>query len=106
MCSGSPQKCDPSTSLIALRGDPDYQTSFGDGLTRSRCRPIRGEGGGHWQHEVDRVNSRATARRPLDPEAERIETSITSNARPSGEVVAFARPLTALVVAPTLHAGA
>jgi glycosyltransferase involved in cell wall biosynthesis len=58
------------------------------------------------QHEVDRVNSRATARRPLDPEAEHIETVITSNARPSGEVVAFSRPLTVLVVAPTLHAGA
>jgi glycosyltransferase involved in cell wall biosynthesis len=52
------------------------------------------------------VNSRATARRPLDPEAEHIETVITSNARPSGEVVAFSRPLTVLVVAPTLHAGA
>jgi glycosyltransferase involved in cell wall biosynthesis len=42
------------------------------------------------------------ARRPLDPEADLPDSS----AKPSGEVVAFARPLTVLVVAPTLHAGA
>ncbi len=51
------------------------------------------------------MNSRATARRPLDPEAES-EIPITSNSKPAGEVVAFSRPLTVLVVAPTLHAGA
>ena len=52
------------------------------------------------------MNSRATARRPLDPAAEHIETVIPSNARPAGDVVALSRPLTVLVVAPTLHAGA
>jgi glycosyltransferase involved in cell wall biosynthesis len=50
------------------------------------------------------VNSRATARLPLDPGSES-EIPIP-NTRPPGEVVAFSRPLTALVVAPTLHAGA
>jgi len=49
------------------------------------------------------VNWRATARLPLDPGADRIEHTLP---KPSGEVVAFARPLTALIVAPTLHAGA
>ena len=52
------------------------------------------------------MNSRATARRPLDPEADHIEAPFTPDSRPSGEVVAFSRPLTVLVVAPTLHAGA
>jgi glycosyltransferase involved in cell wall biosynthesis len=52
------------------------------------------------------VNSRAAATRlPLDPGADQIELPVT-RARPAGEVVAFARPLTALVVVPTLHAGA
>jgi glycosyltransferase involved in cell wall biosynthesis len=51
------------------------------------------------------VNSRAVARLPLDPGADHIESSIQKN-RPSGEVVAFTRPLTALVVVPTLHSGA
>jgi glycosyltransferase involved in cell wall biosynthesis len=52
------------------------------------------------------VNSRAAATRlPLDPGADQIEPPVT-RARPTGEVVAFARPLTALVVVPTLHAGA
>jgi glycosyltransferase involved in cell wall biosynthesis len=52
------------------------------------------------------VNSRAAATRlPLDPGADQIEPPI-SRARPTGEVVAFARPLTALIVVPTLHAGA
>jgi glycosyltransferase involved in cell wall biosynthesis len=51
------------------------------------------------------VNSRAIARRPLDPEADPLEISPTT-AKPAGEVVAFSRPLTVLVVAPTLHAGA
>jgi glycosyltransferase involved in cell wall biosynthesis len=50
------------------------------------------------------VNSRATARRPLDPKAD-IEIPIASS-KPAGEVVAFSRPLSVLVVAPTLHAGA
>ena len=50
------------------------------------------------------MNSRATARLPLDPGSES-EIPIP-NTRPPGEVVAFSRPLTALVVAPTLHAGA
>ena len=50
------------------------------------------------------MNSRATARLPLDPGPES-EIPIPNN-RPPGEVVAFSRPLTALVVAPTLHAGA
>jgi glycosyltransferase involved in cell wall biosynthesis len=52
------------------------------------------------------VNSRAAATRlPLDPGADQIEPSITKS-RPAGEVVTFARPLTVLVVVPTLHAGA
>jgi glycosyltransferase involved in cell wall biosynthesis len=50
------------------------------------------------------VNSRATARRPLDPKAD-IEIPVASS-KPVGEVVAFSRPLSVLVVAPTLHAGA
>ena len=50
------------------------------------------------------MNSRATARRPLDPKAD-IEIPIASS-KPAGEVVAFSRPLSVLVVAPTLHAGA
>jgi glycosyltransferase involved in cell wall biosynthesis len=50
------------------------------------------------------VNSRATATRlPLDPGADPIEP--LSSTRPSGEVVPI-RSLTALVVVPTLHAGA
>lgn len=51
------------------------------------------------------MNSRAVARLPLDPGADHIESSIQKS-RPSGEVVAFTRPLTALVVVPTLHSGA
>ena len=51
------------------------------------------------------MNSRATATPlPLDPGADHIEPP--SRPRPAGEVVAFSRPLTALVVVPTLHAGA
>lgn len=50
------------------------------------------------------MNARATARLPLDPGADAIEHSIGS--KPSGEVVAFSRPLTALILVPTLHAGA
>jgi len=49
------------------------------------------------------VNSRA-ARRPLDPGPD--FPLPHANTRPAGDVVAFARPLTALIVAPTLHAGA
>jgi len=41
---------------------------------------------------------------PLAPEADPEQTSETAG--PSGEVVAFARPITALIVVPTLHAGA
>jgi glycosyltransferase involved in cell wall biosynthesis len=51
------------------------------------------------------VNLRATASLPLVPEADIIEP-IASIQRLTGEVVAFTRPLTALVLAPTLHAGA
>jgi glycosyltransferase involved in cell wall biosynthesis len=43
---------------------------------------------------------------PLDPGADQIEPPNSTRARPAGEVVAFSRPLTALVVVPTLHAGA
>src|SRR6266545_2916132 len=43
---------------------------------------------------------------PLDPGADQIEPPSSTRARPAGEVVAFSRPLTALVVVPTLHAGA
>jgi glycosyltransferase involved in cell wall biosynthesis len=43
-------------------------------------------------------------RRPPDPEAE--TNTYISTAKPAGEVVAFTRPLSVLVVAPTLHAGA
>jgi glycosyltransferase involved in cell wall biosynthesis len=42
---------------------------------------------------------------PLDPGAADIESTIQKSRR-SGDVVAFTRPLTALVVVPTLHAGA
>ena len=52
------------------------------------------------------MNSRATARRPLDPGPEPLETATTSNTRTGGEVVALSGLLTVLVVAPTLHAGA
>jgi glycosyltransferase involved in cell wall biosynthesis len=46
---------------------------------------------------------------PLAPGADSNEQASIeqpSQARPSGEVVAFTRPLTALILAPTLHAGA
>jgi glycosyltransferase involved in cell wall biosynthesis len=54
------------------------------------------------------VNSRAHATRlPLTPEADPIPTpAATPSTRPYGEVLAFARALTVLVVVPTLHAGA
>ena len=52
------------------------------------------------------MNSRATATRlPLAPGAGHIE-QVSAKPRLPGEVVAFARPLTALIVVPTLHAGA
>ncbi len=50
------------------------------------------------------MNPRAVARRPLDPDAD-IEIPVASP-KAAGEVVAFSRPLTVLVLAPTLHAGA
>ena len=50
------------------------------------------------------MNSRAAARRPLDPATD--SDSPVQDGRATGEVVPFARPLTVLVVAPTLHAGA
>jgi glycosyltransferase involved in cell wall biosynthesis len=50
------------------------------------------------------LNSRAYARRPPDSDAD-IEIPVASP-KAGGEVVAFSRPLTALVLAPTLHAGA
>jgi len=50
------------------------------------------------------LNSRAYARRPFDPDTD-IEIPVTSP-KAVGEVVAFSRPLTVLVLAPTLHAGA
>ena len=50
------------------------------------------------------MNSRATATQlPLAPAADPVKE--TSLARPSGEVVAL-RPLTVLILAPTLQAGA
>jgi len=49
------------------------------------------------------VNLRATARLPLDPGADSIEHALP---KPPGAVAAFSRPLTVLIVAPTLHAGA
>ena len=54
------------------------------------------------------MNSRAHATRlPLAPGADPVEpTAATPNTRSTGEVLAFARPLTVLVVVPTLHAGA
>jgi glycosyltransferase involved in cell wall biosynthesis len=52
-----------------------------------------------------RVNLRAAAI-PLGPEADTIKESSSLKQRPSAEVVAFTRPLTALILAPTLHAGA
>jgi glycosyltransferase involved in cell wall biosynthesis len=56
--------------------------------------------------EVDRVNSRTAARLPLTPAADQSNSQLPSSNRQSGEVVAFSRPLTVLVVVPTLHAGA
>jgi glycosyltransferase involved in cell wall biosynthesis len=50
------------------------------------------------------VNSR-TARLPLTPAADQTDASVPAS-RPSGEVLTFSRPLTVLVVVPTLHAGA
>jgi glycosyltransferase involved in cell wall biosynthesis len=62
---------------------------------------------GALNQEVGRVNPRATARLPLDPAADQADIpSSQSNIRPSGEVLAFSRPLTVLIVVPTLHAGA
>lgn len=52
------------------------------------------------------MNSRAAARLPPTPAADQSDSSLPSSNRPSGEVVAFSRPLTVLVVVPTLHAGA
>src|SRR5437763_13436507 len=49
------------------------------------------------------LNSRAYARRPLEPDAD-IEIPVASPK--AGEIIAFSRPLTVLVLAPTLHAGA
>ena len=49
------------------------------------------------------MNLRATARLPLDPGADSIEHALP---KPPGAVAAFSRPLTVLIVAPTLHAGA
>jgi len=58
------------------------------------------------------VNSRATATQlPLAPAADQTEPTLTTRPagdvtpRPAGDVVAL-RPLTALILAPTLHAGA
>src|ERR1051325_11260281 len=50
------------------------------------------------------LNSRAYARRPPDADAN-AEISVATP-KPAGEIVAFSRPLTVLVLAPTLHAGA
>ena len=50
------------------------------------------------------LSSRAYARRPLASDAD-IAISVTTP-KATGEVVAFSRPLTVLVLAPTLHAGA
>src|ERR1043166_2315162 len=55
--------------------------------------------------EVDRVNSRAAARLPPTPAADQSDAPSSSN-RQSGEIVAFSRPLTVLIVVPPLHAGA
>lgn len=52
------------------------------------------------------MNSRAAARYPLGPEADHTDIEMVPNVRTTGEVVAFTRPLTVLVLAPTLHAGA
>ena len=52
------------------------------------------------------MNSRASARRPLDSDADHHDIEMTPNVRTTGEVVTFSRPLTVLVLAPTLHAGA
>ena len=56
--------------------------------------------------EVDRVNSRAAARLPPTPAADQSDAPSPSSNRQSGEIVAFSRPLTVLIVVPTLHAGA
>ncbi len=52
------------------------------------------------------MNSRARARRPLGSDADHTDIEMMPNVRTAGEVVTFARPLTVLVLAPTLHAGA
>lgn len=51
------------------------------------------------------MNLRAAARPPLTPAADQFDSPSSSN-RQSGEVIAFSRPLTVLIVVPTLHAGA
>jgi glycosyltransferase involved in cell wall biosynthesis len=52
------------------------------------------------------VNLRAAARLPLTPAADQSDSPLSSSNRQSGEVIAFSRPLTVLIVVPTLHAGA
>lgn len=52
------------------------------------------------------MNSRAAARRPLGSDADHEHIDTMPNARTPGDVVTLSRPLTVLVLAPTLHAGA
>jgi glycosyltransferase involved in cell wall biosynthesis len=52
------------------------------------------------------VNLHTAARLPPSPTADRADIPSASTKRPSGEVLAFSRPLTVLVAVPTLHAGA
>src|SRR5690349_6032893 len=86
-----------------------FRTIKPRGLLAITAAPIRGEGGDQRVDVRRRVNSRATATRlPLAPGADSTETNTESNQneRMPGEVVAFTRPLTALILAPTLQAGA
>ena len=52
------------------------------------------------------MTPQAAVRLPPDPAADRTDIPSSSHGRPSGEVLAFSRPLTVLLVVPTLDAGA
>ena len=52
------------------------------------------------------MNPRAVARLPLDAAARQSDSPSSSSIRSGGEVLTFTRPLSVLIVVPTLHAGA
>ena len=87
---------------LRFRVEAHYQCGIRGRIAIAAPAEFGVKAAGAGTNEVERVNSRAMARRPLDPEADHPDTSST---RPAGEVVAFSRPLTVLVVAPTLACG-